>query len=483
MPIPVCYQSYNTLNSATLRDGYNKLANWKPKVNLVVPNICRLGLLLAIMPHKANIWIRLQRKGGLERAMRSRLYLLLAALLLVAAVIPMTGCGGNEADEPYKVGAIFATTGFNAPLGEPEKQTVDMMVEQINANGGINGHPIEVIAYNNESVAANCATLADKLINDDKVVAIIGPTGTGDSNAIVDTCDNAEIPLISCAAGISIITPTATNDKHWIFSTPQTTVMVVQRLYAYLNTQTISKIGIITDTAGFGADGKANLVAQASEYGLTITEAQTYGTDDPGMEPQLRIIRDSGAEAVICWGTNPGPAIVARNMATLPMTIPLFCSHGIAFQSFIDLAGSAANGVIFPAGKLPIADYLPDTDPQKALLLEYRKDFDAYVKDSNQANTFGGHAYDALSIVVKALENAVQESPKTINSNDDTLKAVRAKIRDYIENSINSTGFPQTGGFVGISGIFNMSADNHNGLTKDALVLVKIVDEKWTWLQ
>jgi len=413
--------------------------------------------------------------------MRTWLYLLLVAVLL-AAVIPMTGCGGNEANEPYKVGAIFATTGFNAPLGEPEQQTVNMMVEQINANGGINGHPIEVIAYNNESVAANCATLADKLINDDKVVAIIGPTGTGDSNAIVDTCDNAEIPLISCAAGISIITPTATNDKHWIFSTPQTTVMVVQRLYDYLNTQNISTVGIITDTAGFGADGKANLSAQASTYGITITSAQTYNTDDPGMETQLGIIRDSGAEAVICWGTNPGPAIVARNMVTLGMTIPLFCSHGIAFQSFIDLAGSAANGVIFPAGKLPIADNLTDADPQKTLLLKYRDDFNAKY-GNGKANTFGGHAYDALSIVVKALENAVQESPKTINSNDDTLKAVRAKIRDYIEGNINSIGFPATGGFPGTGGVFNMSADNHNGLSKDCLVMVQIVNKKWTRLQ
>ena len=417
--------------------------------------------------------------------MRTWLYLLLAVVLL-AAVIPIAGCGGNEANEPYKVGAIFASTGFNSPLGEPEKQTVEMMEEQINANGGINGHPIHVIAYNNESVAANCITLADKLINDDKVVAIIGPTGTGDSNQILDVCDNAQIPLISCAAGISIVTPYAapatTNDRHWIFSTPQTSKMVVQRLYDYLNTQNISKIGIITDTAGFGADGKANLTAQASAYGITITEAQTYGTDDAGMETQLRTIGASNPQAVVCWGTNPGPAIVARNMVTLGMTIPLFCSHGIAFQSFIDLAGSAANGVIFPAGKLPIADNLSDTDPQKALLVKYRDDFNAKY-GNGKANTFGGHAYDALSIVVKALEKAVQESPKTINSNDDTLKAVRAKIRDYIENSINSTGFSSTGGFPGTGGVFNMSADNHNGLSMDCLVIVKIVDKKWTLWQ
>lgn len=414
------------------------------------------------------------------------MYLLLAALLLVAAVIPIAGCGGNGANEPYKVGAIFATTGFNSPLGEPEQQTVDMMVKEINAAGGINGHPIEVVSYNSESVAANCATLADKLINTDKVVAIIGPTGTGDTNAILDTCDNAQIPLISCAAGVSIVTPYAapatTNDRHWIFSTPQTSIMVVQKLYSYLQSQNISKIGIITDTAGFGADGKANLVAQASAYGITITSAQTYNTDDVDMLTQLGLIRDSNPEAVICWGTNPGPAIVARNMVTLGMTIQLFCSHGIAFQSFIDLAGSAANGVIFPAGKLPVVDNLTSTDPQKALLLKYRDDFDAIVGPGT-ANTFGGHAYDALNMVVTALKNAVQESPKAINSNDDTLKTVRAKIRDYIESSINSTGFPETGGFVGISGIYNMSASNHNGLSPDCLVMVKIVNKQWTLLQ
>ena len=413
------------------------------------------------------------------------MYLLLAALLLVAAVIPMTGCGGNEADEPYKVGALFAATGINAPLGEPEKQTVEMMVDKINAAGGINGHLLEVITYDYASDAATCSTMAEKLINEDKVVAIIGPTGTGDSLAIVDMAKNAEIPLISCAAGISIITPTEGNDKHWVFTTPQVSVMVVQRLYDYLKAQGISKVAIITDTLGFGKDGRTNLKAQALDatYNFTITADQTYGANDADMLTQLTSIKDSNPEAIICWGTNPGPAIVARNMTTLGMrNIPLFCSHGIAFQSFIDLAGDAANGVIFPAGKLPIVDYLPDTDPQKALLLEYRDDFNAKY-GNGKANTFGGHAYDSLSMVVNALENAVQESPKTINSNDDTLKAVRAEIRDYIENSINSTGFPETGGFPGTAGIFNMSAQDHNGLTKDCLVMVQIVDKKWTWLQ
>jgi branched-chain amino acid transport system substrate-binding protein len=407
-------------------------------------------------------------------------FCLLLAVVILAAAIPLTGCSKSESEEPYKIGALFAVTGGNAPLGEPEKQTIDMMVKKINDNGGINGHPVEVITYNYESDAAKCATYAEKLITEDKVVAIIGPTGTGDSLAIVDACRDAEIPLISCAAGVSIVTPTATNDKHWIFTTPQLSVMVIQKLYAYLLTQSITKIAILTDTNGFGVDGKNNLKAQAATYGITITAEQTYGGSDADMLTQLTLIKNSSPQAVVCWGTSPGPAIVARNMTTLGMTnIPLFGSHGIAFQSFITAAGASANGVIFPCGKLPIIDSLPASDPQKDLLTTYRDEFNERYGNGT-ANTFGGHAYDALSIVVAALENAVDETPKDINSSDDTLQTVRGKIRDYVETKVNSTGFAETGGFPGTAGVFNMSAENHNGLAMSCLVMVKIVGGKWT---
>jgi branched-chain amino acid transport system substrate-binding protein len=257
--------------------------------------------------------------------------------------------------------------------------------------------------------------------------------------------------------------------------------MIVDRLFDYLKTQNITKIALITDTAGFGVDGLKTITAEAapSKYNLTITESQTYGTNDSDMSTQLGKIRDSNPQAVICWGTNPGPAVIASNMSTLGMrNIPLFCSHGIAFKAFIDLAGDDANGVIFPCGKLTIVDSLPHS-AQKDLLLEYRKNFEAkYGK--GETNTFGGHAYDALSMVVAALEKGVTETPEEIGASNDTLQAVRAKIRDYVEQNINSTGYPGTDGFVGTAGIFNISATNHNGLSNDCIVMVKIADRKWT---
>jgi len=363
----------------------------------------------------------------------------------------------------YKVGAVFAVTGNNAPLGTPEKQTVEMMVAGINARGGVNGHPLEVIIYDTETDSTKAVTLTNKLIEQDNVLAIIGPTGSGQSLAIKETITTAKIPLVSCAASHLIVTPI--DESYWVFKTPQSDVLAVQEIYEYLQGQGIAKIAILTDTGGFGAAGKNVLENEAPDYGLTIVSGQTFGTSDTDMSSQITQIGGTDAEAIVCWGTNPGPAIIAKNLADDPdINIPLFQSHGIANKKFIELGGEAVNGVIFPAGKLLIVDELPNDDPQKEMLTLYKGGFEALYGEGT-ANTFGGHAFDALSMVVMALE-AMDEDLGTVDA--------RAWIRDYVEGITD---------FAGTGGVFNMSTEEHNGLTKGAFVTIKIVDGEWTWLQ
>jgi branched-chain amino acid transport system substrate-binding protein len=132
-------------------------------------------------------------------------------------------------------------------------------------------------------------------------------------------------------------------------------------------------------------------------------------------------------------------------------------SHGIANQSFLDLAGSAANGIVLPVGKVVVADQIPDTDPQKQVLMTYTKDFTA--KYNTPPSTFGGHAWDAFNMVVDAIK---------VGGTD------RTKVRDALE---------QTKNFVGISGVFNMSDQNHNGLSESSMVMVTVKDGKWTLIK
>jgi branched-chain amino acid transport system substrate-binding protein len=381
---------------------------------------------------------------------------LLLVVFLLCSAIPLLGCSEEVEKEAYKVGAVFAVSGFNAPLGTPEKQTVEMMVQQINAAGGIDGHPLEVTIYDTESDTTKCVTLVNSLI-EDGVVAIIGPSSTGESMALIDVVTGAEIPLVSCAAGVTIVTPV--QDREWVFKTPQSDLLAVRELFKYIEqVKGFTKIAIISDTGGFGKGGKAILEAQAASYGLEIVANEDFDTTQADMTAELASIKGSTAEAIVCWGTNPGPALIAQSRKALNMTIPLYCSHGIANMKFIELGGDAVNGVIFPAGKLLVAGQLLDSDPQKDVLVEYKADFEAKY-GAGTANTFGGHAYDALSMVVMAL---------------DKVGPDKAKIRDYIESI---TDFPGTGG------VFNMSVEDHNGLVEGCFVMIEIVNGEWTWLQ
>jgi len=198
----------------------------------------------------------------MKKYLKSSVILVLVVALL--AIFPM-GCAQEETIEEgdtYKVGALLDLTGPASNLGVPEENTVAMMVDQINEEGGINGHPLEVIVYDTEGDAVEGVLLATRLIEQDEVLAIIGPTRSGTSLEIIDTITTAEIPLVSCAANIGIVTPVG--ERYWIFKTPQTDKEAVTEIYTYLQSANVSNIALITDTSSFGAGGRDILKANAS---------------------------------------------------------------------------------------------------------------------------------------------------------------------------------------------------------------------------
>ena len=354
--------------------------------------------------------------------------------------------------EPVVVGCIFSVTGqAGAPLGEPEKATAVMVEQQINETGGINGRPLKLVIEDDASEESKAVLAAKKLIDQDKVLAIVGPTLSGPSMAIIETCTTAEVPLFSCAASAKITSPIA--ERKWIFSSAQTDVLAVARLVDSLKVEKIKTVGIICDSNKFGQSGAEQLKQQLPPAGIKIVDEEKFASKDTSMVAQLTKIKAKTPDAVICWGTNPGPAVVAKNAASLGLKSKLFMSHGIANRKFIELAGPAAEGVVFPAGYLTVAGDLPDSNPQKAVLTKYATDYEASA--GKPGNTFGGHAYDALQLVIAALKAGATD---------------RAGIRDGLE---------KISGHAGIGGTFNLSATDHNGLTKDAFALVTIKDGKW----
>ena len=355
--------------------------------------------------------------------------------------------------QPIKIGALFAITGPASFLGEPERNTAQMVVDEINNAGGIKGRPLQLIAYDTQGDTTKAKQLVNKLIKNDKVVAIIGPSTTGDSMAILDDVEKAGIPLISCAAGSKITDPV----KKWVFKTAQNDGLAVVTIFEHLNKKKITKVAILTVSDGFGSSGREQIKTHAAKYGIQIVQDDTYGPKDTDMTAQLTKIRGSQAQAIICWGTNPGPAVIAKNVKQLGIKLPLYMSLGVSSKKFIELAGDAAEGIMLPSGRVIVADVLPASDRQKKSLLAYVKDYQKHFK--SEGDHFGGHAWDAVMLLKGAIERG-GDNPSA--------------IREQLEKTTN---------FAGIGGIFTYSPQDHAGLTKDAFVLIEIKNRDWALLK
>lgn len=374
-------------------------------------------------------------------------------LVIILFFISLTTQG--YAQEPYKIGGIFAITGPASSLGIPERDTALMLEDEINKKGGIKGpdgkmHPLKLIIYDTKSEETSTVLATKKLIEEDKVSVIVGPSQSGETLAIVDTVQKAQIPLISCAAAIKIVEPVA--ERKWVFKTPQSDYLIISILIDYLKTKNIKKVAWMNVNNAFGDLGRIEFEKAAPQAGITAVAKEKFEAKDADMTPQLTRIKGTDAQAVVVWSIPPSAAVVTKNYKDLGIGIPLFQSHGVGNKVFIDLSGAAANGVKFPVGKLLVAEDLPDSDAQKKVLISYGKAFEAKY---GTRNTFGGHAWDAVQIAVRAMEKAGNN---------------RAKIRDAVESLKN---------FVGISGVFNFSPSDHNGLDKRAVIMVEIADGKW----
>ncbi len=373
-------------------------------------------------------------------------------MIIVAVVVlmlmPITACSTQKT---IKIGAIFAITGGASNLGAPEEKTAKMLVDKINEEGGINGQQVELIIKDSAGQSENAISFAKQLIEEEKVVAIIGPTTSGETMAIKDICEEAKTPLISCAAAEAIVDPQA----HYVFKTPQKDSFVVKWIYENMVENGITEIGVLASLSGFGQAGLGQLETYAEEYGITIVAQESYDTDATDLTAALTKLQASGAQAIVNWSIEPAQSIVAKNLMQLDMGIPLYQSHGFGNIKYVEAAGEAAEGIIFPCGRLLIAEELSDDDPQKELLMAYKNDYEAMYDED--VSTFGGHAYDALLILKTAIE------------------ACGSTDRDDIANAIENIT-----DLAGTAGVFNMSDTDHNGLGMDSIVLLTVKDGKFT---
>ena len=376
------------------------------------------------------------------------------------AVLPaLMLCGATtatlQAAEPVKIGSFLAVTGGASFLGDPEKKTLEMYVDAINADGGINGQPVELILYDSGTSAKQALTFVKRLIEQDEVDVIVGGTTSGETMAVIREVEKAGIPFISLAGAGVIVDPV----KKWVFKTPHTDRLAVQKIFDDMKARGLTQVALLSGSGGFDKSCRKNAQELAPEMGMTIVADESHGKGDTDMTPQLTKIKNTdGVQAFLYCGFGAPTSIVAKNVSQIGLTVPHYQTHGSASMKFIQGADGAAEGARLPVAALLVVDQLPDDHPQKQVATAYR---DAYEKKYGESvSAFGGHAYDGLYIVAQAMERAGGTDKET--------------VRTEIENTKN---------FIGADGVFNMSATDHLGLDTRSFVMVEVKDGNWKLLQ
>ncbi len=349
----------------------------------------------------------------------------------------------------FKLGAVLELSGPASIWGGPQRNSIVMLAEEINAKGGVKGTPIELVVYDNESKETNSLVLAKRLVEQDGVLGIIGAGTTPTTMPMIPYVTQQEVPLISMGSSDRIINPP--NERRWVFKTPNNTSDVVAKMLGFLKGRQLTRVAFLSVNNAYGDTGRAEFEKQAPKAGVEVVAWEKFGATDKDMKPQLTKVRSLGPKAIVVWAIPPAASIVAKSAAELglPGEVQMVHDHGAGSSpAFIQLAAGAAEGTVLVTAKLPVADQLPPTDPQRPLLLAYAKAYEE--KYGQPASAIGGMAYDALLLFAKALE---------------TSGAHRGRLRDALE---------ATRALVGITGIFTMSPEDHNGLSVKDLEVARV---------
>ena len=373
-----------------------------------------------------------------------RLFKFVAVVIGIIALFVAPAAAGT-----IKVGAVLAVTGPASFLGAPEAKTLEMLADEINAKGGIKGNKIELVIKDTGANPEKAVSFTKQLIDEEKVFAIIGPSTSGETMQIKNIVEEGKTILLSCAAAEVIVNPVA----KYVFKTPQMDKDAVLKIFEAMKAMKITKVGVLSSNTGFGKAGKAQIEKLAGEHGIEILVNEVYDKAATDLTAEVTKLKAGNVQALINWSIEPAQSIVIKNVRQIGLKIPIFQSHGFGNINYVTAAGAAAEGVLFPAGRLLVAETLSTKNPQQAVLVGYKKQYEAKYKED--VSTFGGHAYDAFMILVKAIETAGTD---------------KEKVRDAIENMK---------GLVGTGGVFNFSATDHNGLDINAFEMLTVKDGKF----
>lgn len=371
---------------------------------------------------------------------------MLTALLFGAAVVPCS-LTGAQAQDVYKIGMSAGLTGYAATVDRAWRDGVEVAIAALNAKGGLMGRKVELVVEDNRSEPQDAVTAYRKMISSDKVNIFASGCVSAGNFAAAPLVVRAETPMVLCS-----ILPRQPAEVKWAFTTLPPARFEVETRLEYIQKRTqIKKIGVLHDPSPYANLQKSVAVAEAKNYGLEVVGVDQYKTDDADLSVQIQKMYAAGARAIIKIGLGGTTLTAAKNIKQLGLDMIMLTSlEDIAV--FRPVAEVLGDKFFFVASPSQVYEVLPDS-PLKTEIGKFLVPWRAKYKDRDP--NWAGRGWDAVSLIEAAATKA-----KSFDG---------PKVRDALETM---------DGFQGTTGLYHMSATNHQGITENPLLLATIIDGK-----
>lgn len=377
--------------------------------------------------------------------MKRRFVVAMALAALVAAPV----------HAQVKVGVTVSATGPAASLGIPERNTFQFAPQTIA------GQRVEYIVLDDASDTTKARQNAEKFVNEDKVDVIIGSTTTPNSLAMVEVAARSKTPMISMGASARIVEPIDDN-KRWVFKTPQSDALMASATAQHMADHGVKTVGFIGFNDAYGEGWAQEFQKFADLRKIKVVGSERFNRTDTSVTGQILKLVSANPDAILIAGSGTPAALPQTTLVERGYRGRIYQTHGVANADFLRVGGKNVEGTLLPAGPILVAEQLPEQNPSRKVALEYRKLYESK-HGAGSLSTFGGHAWDALLLLEAAM-------PQALKAGKPGTPEFRAALRDSIEGvkNLNAT-----------HGVYNMSAQDHNGLDQRARVMVKIENGGW----
>jgi branched-chain amino acid transport system substrate-binding protein len=373
------------------------------------------------------------------------------ARLTIAVLLLSAGAAWAQ----IKVGATLSLTGPAASLGIPERDTIALLPKEIA------GQKIEYVVLDDASDTTTAVKNARRLVAEDKVDLILGPSLTPNSLAILDVIAEAATPVISLASSARIIQPMDAK-RAWMFKTPQTDVQMASGIMEHAAARGVKTLAYIGQADTMGEAFGAEVTKQAQAHGIEVVANERFNTRDTSVTGQALKIIAAKPDAVVIGAAGTPAALPPRALVERGYKGVIYHNHGTGNMDFLRLCGKDCEGTYLPASPVIVAAQLPDTHVAKKAALDYIKRFET-ANGAGTVTAFGSYAWDAGLLLQQAIPAAVKAAkPGT--------PGFRKALRDALE---------KVKGLSVSNGIVNMTPEDHLGLDNRARVMVKISGGKW----